>query len=29
MTFISSETEYRNAKGELVLTAVMTLVHRA
>jgi acyl dehydratase len=29
MTFISSETEYRNQNGELVLTAVMTLVHKA
>lgn len=29
MTFISAETEYRNAAGELALTAVMTLVHRA
>lgn len=29
MTFISSETEYRNDAGELVLTAVMTLVHKA
>jgi len=29
MTFISSENEYRNQRGELVLTAVMTLLHRA
>lgn len=29
MTFISSEQEYRNQRGELVLTAVMTLIHRA
>ena len=29
MTFIASETEYRNDKGELVQTAVMTLLHRA
>jgi acyl dehydratase len=29
MTFISSETEYRNQRGELVLTTVMTLLHRA
>jgi len=29
MTFISSETEYRNQRGEHVLTAVMTLVHKA
>ncbi|MHB8341917.1 MAG: FAS1-like dehydratase domain-containing protein [Mycobacteriales bacterium] len=29
MTFLSSQTEYRNAAGELMLTAVMTLVHRA
>jgi len=29
MTFISSEQEYRNQRGELVLTAVMTLLHRA
>ena len=29
MTFISAETEYRNDKGELVQTAVMTLLHRA
>ncbi|MFL6239808.1 MAG: MaoC family dehydratase N-terminal domain-containing protein [Actinomycetes bacterium] len=29
MTFISSENEYRNQRGELVLTAVMTLIHRA
>jgi len=28
MTFISSETEYRNSAGELVLTSVMTLVHK-
>jgi acyl dehydratase len=29
MTFIKSETEYRNQHGELVLTAAMTLLHRA
>jgi len=29
MTFISSENEYRNQRGELVLTTVMTLIHRA
>ena len=29
MTFVSSETEYRNQRGEHVLTAVMTLVHKA
>jgi acyl dehydratase len=29
MTFIKSEQEYRNQRGELVLTAVMTLLHRA
>jgi acyl dehydratase len=29
MTFISAENEYRNQRGELVLTAVMTLLHRA
>ena len=29
MTFISAETEYRNQRDELVLTAVMTLIHRA
>ena len=29
MTFISSENEYRNQRGDLVLTAVMTLIHRA
>jgi len=28
MTFISSENEYRNQRGELVLTGVMTLLHR-
>jgi acyl dehydratase len=29
MTFISSENEYRNQRGELVLTSTMTLLHRA
>ena len=29
MTFITSENEYRNQRGELVLTATMTLLHRA
>ena len=29
MTFITSENEYRNQRGELVLTARMTLLHRA
>ncbi len=28
MTFITSETEYRNQRGELVLTGIMTLVHK-
>ena len=29
MTFISAENEYRNDAGELVLTSIMTLVHKA
>jgi acyl dehydratase len=29
MTFVSSENEYRNQRGELVLTSTMTLIHRA
>ncbi|MDX6285160.1 MAG: hypothetical protein QOG53_645 [Frankiales bacterium] len=29
MTFVTSENEYRNQRGELVLTARMTLLHRA
>jgi acyl dehydratase len=29
MTFVSTETEFRNQRGELVVTSVMTLIHRA
>ena len=29
MTFISSETEFRNAKGEHVLSSTMTLIHKS
>ena len=29
MTFVASETEYRNQRGELALTSIMTLVHKA
>ena len=29
MTFITSEVDYSNQRGELVLTTVMTLVHKA
>jgi acyl dehydratase len=29
MTFITAENEYRNQAGELVLTSIMTLVHKA
>jgi acyl dehydratase len=29
MTFISSETEYRDESGELVQTSVMTLIHKS
>ena len=29
MTFVTSETEYRNQNDELVLTSTMTLLHRA
>jgi acyl dehydratase len=29
MTFVAAENEYRNQRGELVLTATMTLLHRA
>ena len=29
MTFVSAENQYRNDAGELVLTSIMTLVHKA
>ena len=29
MTFAATETDYRNQRGELVLTSIMTLVHKA
>ena len=29
MTFVTAENEYRNQRGELVLTTTMTLLHRA
>jgi hypothetical protein len=29
MTFVSAQTDYHNQHGELVLSQVMTLIHRA